>query len=494
MPLRPFSRDQAWLLPPTLDQLLPDDHPARFVAAFVDGLDREVWVELGIELEGEEVGAPAYHPRALLSIWLYGFMSGVRSCRKLEAACRDQIPYLWLTGGQRPDHNTLWRFYQAHRGSMRALMKNTVRTAVDVGLVDLAVQAVDGTKVMASAARERTYDVAGLQRLLERTEEAITELEAQNEGGDDPPPARLPEEFTHAERLQEQVRAAMRRMARRHGPAKVNLTDGDAQFMKGRSGIVLGYNAQAVVSPLDPKETKGSGMLITAADVVNTASDTGQLVPMLQQVEEMTGERTPTTLADGGYHTAVNLEAGVRRGQTLVMGEHYQKAVRNPYFKDQFAYDQSSDSYLCPQGQRLLLRGFGHRPSGKVRIYLASGATCRSCQAFGICTKDGRRGRALWIGPRDTLLRQHRAWMATKEARALYARRKALIEPVFGILKEQMGARRFLLRGLSNVKAEFTLLATAFNLRTLWRFWRVNRELIHAGLQQRVLPALPVNV
>ena len=115
MPLRPMGREQMWMLPPTLDELLPLDHPARFVAEFVDALDREDWGELEVEIDGEVLGAPAYHPRALLSVWLYGFMTGVRSCRKLEAACRDQIPYLWLTGWQHPDHNTLWRFYRGHR-------------------------------------------------------------------------------------------------------------------------------------------------------------------------------------------------------------------------------------------------------------------------------------------------------------------------------------------------------------------------------------------
>ena len=136
MPLRPLNREQGWLLPPTLDELLPDDHPARFVAEVADGLGRAAWAEMEIGLDGEPLGAPAYHPRALLSVWLYGFMTGVRSSRKLEAACRDQIPYLWLTGWQHPDHNTLWRFCQAHRGAMRTLMKCTVGIAVRVNLTD----------------------------------------------------------------------------------------------------------------------------------------------------------------------------------------------------------------------------------------------------------------------------------------------------------------------------------------------------------------------
>jgi len=164
MPLRPLNRDQAWLLPPTLGELIPDDHPARFVAEFVDELDREAWIELGIGTDGELLGAPAYHPRALLSVRLYGFMTGTRSSRKLEAACRDQVPYLWLTGWQRPDHNTLWRFYQAHRQAMRRLLKFTVATAMELKLIDLALQAVDGTKIPAKAARDRTYDATELQR------------------------------------------------------------------------------------------------------------------------------------------------------------------------------------------------------------------------------------------------------------------------------------------------------------------------------------------
>ncbi len=283
MPLRPVNRDQAWLLPPTLDDLLPEDHPARFVFAFVDGLDHNAWKEMEIDIQGDPLGAPAYDPQVLLSVWLYGFMTGIRSCRKLEAACRDQIPFLWLTGWQHPDHNTLWRFYQDHRSAMRSLLKHTVRTAVEVGLVDLAVQALDGTKVAANAAGDQTYDMVKLERLLAKTEEAIGDLEAQNEGGDDPPPPRLPAELPQAQVLRERIQQAMNRLAQEHHLSRVNLTDEDAQLMKGRQGILPGYNAQAMASPV--AQSSGNGMLITAADVVNSAADSGQLVPMLEQAE-----------------------------------------------------------------------------------------------------------------------------------------------------------------------------------------------------------------
>ena len=253
MPLRPLTLAQASLLPPTLDELVPEDHPVRFVVAFVDALDRGEWEKMGVCLGGDPLGAPTYHPSALLSVWIYGFKTGVRSTRKLDAACRDQIPYLWLTGWQQnPDHNTLWRFYKTHRSAMQGLLKHTVRTAVEVGLVDLAVQAVDGTKIGADAAGDQTHDAKGLKRLLIRTEAAIRDLEAQNEGNDDPEPPRLPSELRQANALRERIDVAMKRIGHDTRLKRLNLTDEDAQLMKGRQGILPAYNAQAMVSTLDP--------------------------------------------------------------------------------------------------------------------------------------------------------------------------------------------------------------------------------------------------
>lgn len=473
MPLRGFYREQAWLFPPTLGDFIPDDHPARFVAAFVDGLDRADWAEMGIDPDGEELGAPAYHPRALLSVWLYGFFSGVRSARKLEAACREQLPYLWLTGCQTPDHNTLWRFYQANRQGMRKLFRRTVRTAVGVGLVDLAFQAVDGSKIAGSAARERTYDEAGLKRLLERTEVAIGELEAQNSTSEEPSLSRLPAELARAERLREQVQKALEQVRAEEGPKRVNLTDGDAQWVKSRGGVVAGYNAQAVVSPLDEDVAGRTGLLITAAEVVNDADDHGHLVPMVEAAQKNTGKVVEVTLADGGYHSGPVLAECEEGEIRVLMPEAQRQELKGPYHKDRFEYDKEGDSYICPQGQRLSFTGIKQRDGRpEMRVYRASGEVCRACPAFGECTKDKRQGRALEVGPHEDELRRHRALMETEEAKAIYARRKEIVEPVFGILKELHGARRFLLRGLFNVVSEWALMATAFNLRTLWRIWQ----------------------
>lgn len=473
MPVRPLVRDQIWLLPPHFDDLLSADHPARFVASFVDELEAARWLELGIAFEGEKEGAPAYHPRLLLSVWLYGFMTRVRSCRRLEAACHDQIPFIWLTGNQRPDHNTLWRFYQEHRQGMRQLLKLTVRTAVALGLIDLALQAVDGTKIAGNASPDRTYNRAGLERLLSRVEAAIEDLEAQNTTGGDRPASHLPKALHKAETLRDKVREALEALES-ESKGYTNLTDGEAVLLRGRGGFVTGYNAQAVASPLVAAEGKASsGHFITAVAVVTDRNDVGQLLPMLAAAAENTGKWAETTLADAGYHSGPNLTACEEQGRTVVMPSTQDRALNNPYHKDRFTYDRESDSYTCPRGQKLRYAGIKHRGGKQWRRYRAEApAVCRACPAFGQCTRDKRQGRSLHIGSEDEALRRHRDWMATEEAKEVYKQRKTLIEPPFGIIKEHLGVRRFLLRGLLNTSAEWSLLATAFNLRVLARVWQ----------------------
>ncbi len=475
MPVYPFNREKTWLLPPSLDDLIPTNHPARFVAAFLGRMDRDDWLEMGIDIDGDPLGAPSYHPEAMLGVWLYGFMTGTRSSRKLEEACRDQIPYLWLTGWQHPDHNSLWRFYKAHREHMHKLFRGTVRTAVKLGLVDMAIQAIDGTKVGGNTARKRTYTALQLSELEEKIAATIRELEELNELGEDLQPSNLPDQLADKKRLLGQVRAAMEELAQ-EDKKRINLTDGDAAIMRaGQQNRIIGYNMQATVSPVKAsRDEEVSGRFITAVAVTTEPNDVGALIPMMEQSEKMTGKRAEVTLADAGYHSGANLEACARRQQKIVMSEPHARDLEKPYHKDQFIYDADSDSYICPQGKILKFKKVSKNRNTPVRVYYAGGAICRRCSAFGLCTVNRRQGRSLQIGPQDTCLRCHREWMSTEEAKALYRKRKELPEPVFGIIKEQLRGRRFLLRGIANVRAEAALLAAAFNMRTLCKIWKAD--------------------
>ena len=546
MPWREWDREQVWLMPPSLDEVLADDHPARLVAAFVDSLTAAEWAELGVDLAGQPLGAPAYHPRALLGIWLYGFMTGVRSARRLETAGREQLALQWLSGYQQPDHNTLWRFYREHRNQLRGLLRHTVQIAARLGLVDWALQAVDGTKVAGSASSSRTYDARQLERLLERTERAIADLEAQNEAGDEPAAPRLPADLAEAQRLRAEVLAARQALAaseRRH----VNLTDPDARLLRAAGGYLTGYNAQAMAvtvryeagaaGPLEdavsagdgehagdgentgdedsadrsskgadagnedeggeegegvgsedkgdqePGEDRGGredgeaggadgarsrsgGLLITAADVTQDPTDQAQLLPMIEAAEQSGGPAAGLTLADAGYFSAANLAACAARATPVAIPEA-RCPTAHPYHHSRFAYDPGADCYRCPEGRLLRFQRLKHRRRrASVRVYAAHAADCLACPAFGRCTTS-TQGRRIEVSLHADALTAHRHWMQTAQARDAFRRRKQLIEPVFGIITEQQAGRRFLLRGLEAVRSEWTLLAVAFNLRTL---------------------------
>jgi transposase len=470
MPQRLFDRERVWLLPPSLDELIPNDHPVRFVAGYIDTIEKKTWHELGIDLEGKVRGAPAYHPRALLSVWLYGFMSGTHTTRKLEEACRDQVSYLWLTGWQKPDHNTLWRFYKEHRNQMRHLFKNIVKTAVKMDLVDLTVQAIDGTRIAGNAAKDRSYDAKGLKQLLGKVDKVIEKLERENETDDEPSPVHLPEELQRATDLQRKIKEAVKELEADPGRIHINLTDNEANFMKTRQGLEPGYNMEAAASPLKEAVTEIKGNFLTATDTVKEPYDNNQLIPMLEQTEENTGHKAEMTLVDTGYESGGNLADCEKRDQKVVMPMSDEQVQKNSYHKSKFTYDAETDTYTCPQGKTLYYRGNRLVEKIEYRIYQNVKNICKSCIAFGICTKSNQRN--ICRGQYEDELRRHQEWMATEEAQKIYKRRKTIIEPVFGIIKEQMRARRFLLRGLVNVRAEGIMIATAFNLRIMCRIWQ----------------------
>ena len=208
--------------------------------------------------------------------------------------------------------------------------------------------------------------------------------------------------------------------------------------MKGRQGIVAGYNAQAMVSAMKTEE-RASGMLVTAVDVVDQANDNALLVPMVGQSEETTGTKVPMTLADAGYFAASHVQSVSGEISRWVVPEARQRFLEDPYHKDRFTYDEHSDSFTCPQSQTLHFVRIQHTNGVPLRLYRASGAVCQACPAFRVCTKAKEIGRSLAIGPHDAVLRRHRAWMSTSAAKEAYGLRKQLVEPVFGIIKEQLG-------------------------------------------------------
>jgi len=336
--------------------------------------------------------------------------------------------------------------------------------AIKLEMVGLVEHALDGSKILASAAKDRTFDKKGLLELDRKIQEQIDDLERQNkdeEGRHSERSGELPAKLRKAGALKTQVSEAMQAL---EGSAKekVNLTDGDARFMKTTSGLRVAYNGQAVV--------EGKSGIIVAEEVVDEPGDNDELLPMLHKVEENLGANAEHNLADAGYFSGENLTQCAKEGLEVVMPEPQAKRKKDSpeqaYHKSKFEYNREQDIYRCPQGEILTLSHTGR--DRDVEAWTYRGRGCKGCAVREQCTKDSK-GRTLKRYSYDELVVAHRQKMKEEPSRSLSKRRKEIVEPVFGIIKEQLEGRRFLLRGLENVRGEWALLCAAYNLRKIFK-------------------------
>jgi len=291
---QPIAPDygQQFIFPPALEDWVPKDHPVRFIREFVEQQDL---AKLGFAMPNAMEGRPPYAPGLLLKIWLYGYHHRIRSTRKLEAACRDQLPLLWLSGMIAPDHNSLWRFWRDNKPALRQLFKQSVQLAVKAGLVGLALQAVDGTKIQAAASSHSGWSKEHMDKLLAALDGELNEMEKQLEQEGPSPDGtayRLPQELEQREALRTAVKAGLEQLeqdSRTHYHPK----EPEARRMKCEGKRPFAYNAQAVVD-----ETHG---VVVAADITLEETDNHELVRMVEQAQQNTGTaKAVLTVADGG--------------------------------------------------------------------------------------------------------------------------------------------------------------------------------------------------
>ena len=202
--------NQQWMFPPTLEDLLPADHTARMIREFVDAQDLE---KLGFKIRSKEEGRPNYSANLLLKVWLYGYVTRIRSCRGLEQACMDQVGMLWLTGMQRPDHTTLWRFWRDNRKPLRQVFKQLLKIASELNFIGMVLQAIDGTKIASLASEQGGWHRVGLEKTLKRLDEAIAQIMEQTQQAEKQgPDCRLPEELQQKEQLRERIQSRLKQL------------------------------------------------------------------------------------------------------------------------------------------------------------------------------------------------------------------------------------------------------------------------------------------
>jgi len=467
---------QQFLLPPALEDWVGPDHLARFVREFVESVDL---AEYGIEEVVASEGRPRYGASLLMMIWVYGYLHQIRSTRKLEAACRDQLPLIWLTGMIQPDHNSLWRFWREHKAALRAVYKQTVKVALRSGCVGLVLQAVDGTKIASWASSRTGWSKARMEKLLLALDESVTQTELQL--GEEPEESvsyQLPAGLEGRQALRAQIEAGLKQIAqdeRQH----YHRQEPEARRMEGPDTNRYAYNAQVVVD-----QEQG---IVVACEVTRQETDVGQLAPMIARARaNEASEETTVTTADRGYGAGADLQDAQQQGMNvLVPPAEGKKPNGNPYATQHFHYDPREESVTCPRGQVLDREGHTVKAGLRIERYRCH---CQDCPVRSQCTQDPK-GRQIEVRPHTAVVQQMRARLKEPLAAGQWAQRGGIVERCFAQIKQHDGFRRWTVKGLESVRTQWALICAAVNLRTLYKAWVAGKTFHPAAVALRTAAA-----
>jgi transposase len=475
------DRHQTVLLPETLDDYVGAENPVRVIDAFVDGLDL---AGLGFtRVTPAETGRPGYDPRALLKLYVYGYLHRVRSSRRLERETHCNVEVMWLVRRLTPDYKTISDFRAAHAAAMPNVFRAFTMVCRQLELFGAELVGIDGTKLRAVNAKARSHTPRELRTLLRRIDARITayvaELDTQDraEGPGAAPTEPLRGKLAQLTARQTEYQALLATM-QTTGATQVTLTDPESRRMKTGSGTQVCYNAQIAV---DAKHH-----LIVAETVTNAETDVHQLGPMARAAHEALGAPAglPTT-ADAGYHNGPEVVACLAAGivPTVPAPPPPRRAADGAGFaKAEFTYRPDVDAYECPAGQVLPFR-FKATEHGQEQRYYANATACRGCSLRARCTgsADPAQGRRIKRWREEAVLE---AMAARVQADPMSrVRRKSLVEHPFGTIKRWDDAGYLLVRGLAKVRAEFSLMTLAYNLRRAVRVVGVPRLLAALGVQ-----------
>jgi transposase len=427
---RPYYPDEELLLPPSLRDWLPEDHLAYFVSDVVDNLDLSA---MDAVYGTEKRGQPPYDPLMMTKVLVYSYCIGVFSSRRIETRLVEDIAFRVLAAGNHPNFRTISDFRKIHLKTLAGLFEQVLKIALEAGAMKVGRVALDGTKVKANASKHKAMShdrmlekekqlKAEVQQLLEQAETTDAEEDARH--GKDRRGDELPAELARRETRLKKIREAKRALAARarekteaegSDPKQAkpkekdqyNFTDPESRIMKGADGFVQAYNAQAAV--------EADFQLIVAQSVTQATNDKEQLLPMVEKIEEQSGHRPEEILADSGYCSEKNLEGLESKDQPeqQIVGYIATERLKHGEYKEP-----------CPRGPL---------PQGATRV--------------------------------DRMRRK----LKTKVGKAVYAARKAIVEPVFGQIKQARGFRQFLLRGIEKVRREWAMVCLTHNILKLYR-------------------------
>lgn len=392
-----YNPDQAYLLPPSVKDVLGEDHLAFFIHRVVERLDLEEFTQAY-----SEEGGALYAPELMLKVWLYAYALGITSARRLEQRVREDLAFRYLAGGATPDNWALSGFRRRHGRGINDVFTQVLELSQSLGMVRLGHVAIDSTRVRGAASRDRMDTETKLRRERARLRRDIRRWQQACNGQEPDENAGMQAHVAELERRLERIPGRLQRL-RKSGLRQISRTDPESRFLRSREGWQLGYTAEIAVS---------EDHLIVAQRVTQNASDNASLLPLVDEVSRHCRGKPLRVSADTGFFSLQNLH-GLR--------------------------EREIDGYVPDANLSYELKGKG--------------------KARGI-------GRSQHL--RDPAHRRMRQKLRSLAGQRIYRRRKAIVEPVFGVLKQQRGLRQFRLRGLQRVGIEFTWAVIGYNLTRLY--------------------------
>lgn len=495
-----YNQNDSLLFPPSLGELIPENHPVRTVSAIIDRLDIS-----GIESTYKGGGTSSFHPRMLLKVIVYSYMCNVYSGRRMERLLRENVNYMWLSGMSRPDFRTINRFRSERLcdGRFEELFRQTVVLMNGEGLVSLKVQYIDGTKIE-SAANKYTFVWKGsveknkarleakVDAVLKMAEAVLAEEDAEcaEEG---PCVEGLPERTGRILRKMDEQGISNRRLRRSVEKVKdeslpklksyerhlevmgernsYSKTDTDATFMRMKEDAMRngqtkpGYNVQIATE----------NQFITNYGIYWRPTDWGTMIPFLDSFRERYGTQSDEVVADSGYGSEENYAYMADSGMDAYVkypmfhAETKRRYADNAFLVQNMYYNAEEDYYVCPMGQHMERCGTRHPVSdlgyrSEVAVYRA--VNCKGCPFRGMCYKGRSDRRTVEVNHMANGFKRQARELLTSE-RGMMHRSNRPVEPeaVFGDIKFNHGFKRFRLRSNRKVRVEFGLVALAHNLR-----------------------------
>ena len=452
------NRTQSILFPQSLDQLVAADNEVRIIDLFVESIKLE---DFQFTIKVTKEGRPAYHPKDLLKIFVYGYLNHIRSSRQLEKECNRNIEVMWLLKQLTPDHNTISNFRRDNEKAIRKVFRYTVSIAKQFDLIGGKLVAGDSTKLRAQNSKKNNFNADKIERHIAYIDAKLEEYSNALSIADNDNKEILKAEIKkHQDRKDDYEN--MQQQLEQSGEPQISTTDPDSRQLMIRNNISeVAYSVQTVVDakhhlPIDYK--------------VTNENDTRALSGMLRRTKTILGTNDFTALYDKGYHTGCEIKAAVTAGIDIMVAIPGVSsfAPDAAYNMDQFTYDEHHDTYRCPQGEILHTNGNEYKKNTRTNSYGVKHyktAACHSCPVRKLCTKSPR-GRLIERSEFTPYIEQNKQNIAGRQE--LYKKRQSIVEHPYGTIKRQWGFYYIITKkGIKRASADVGFMFIAYNLRRL---------------------------